>query len=73
MATVAACSPGDAECFGGGDGCVRTIAEVFSTMNGAAGGTTTVAKGVDLDSQDQRYHVRPNQSAERGLISSFGL
>jgi len=41
---------GDQECYGGGDKCVRTIAEVFTTLHGAA--NTLVAKGVDIDSQD---------------------
>ncbi len=35
---------GDQECFGGGDNCVRTIGEVFTTMHGAI--NTQVVKGV---------------------------
>ena len=35
---------GDNECFDGTDSCVRTIAEVFTTLNGAE--NTNVVKGM---------------------------
>eukprot|EP00026_Physarum_polycephalum_P000650 Phypoly_transcript_00651.p1 GENE.Phypoly_transcript_00651~~Phypoly_transcript_00651.p1 ORF type:complete len:873 (+),score=93.35 Phypoly_transcript_00651:1602-4220(+) len=41
---------GDMECYGGGDGCVRTIGEVFSNFNGP--NLTQVQIGVQLDSND---------------------
>lgn len=42
---------GDSECFSGDNTCVRTIDEVFRTLNG--GEMTTVVRGVDFDGDDE--------------------
>jgi beta-glucosidase-like glycosyl hydrolase len=41
---------GDQQCYHGGDACIPTIGEFMTSTN--VGGTTTVAKGVDINSAD---------------------
>eukprot|EP00727_Mastigamoeba_balamuthi_P010649 m51a1_g6206 hypothetical protein (850) ;mRNA; f:140331-144109 len=42
---------GDQQCYGGGHDCIPTIGEWMTRLN--VGGTTLVAKGVDINSTDQ--------------------